>query len=111
MDGTKQRQTKRCRCKCKRDFTGWYLAGAGAAVTEFDRDYGYCGEKGDTGFNKFTKCCMEYGMDMRLGDGYNLPYASESFDIVIWLKDSAAEEMDQREVRRILKNHGVLMIG
>ena len=95
----------------KRDFTGWYLAGAGAAVTEFDRDYGYCGEKGDTGFNKFTKCCMEYGMDMRLGDGYNLPYASESFDIVIWLKDSAAEEMDQREVRRILKNHGVLMIG
>ncbi len=50
-------------------------------------------------------------MDMRLGDGYNLPYASESFDIVIWLKDSAAEEMDQSEVRRILKNHGVLMIG
>ncbi len=92
-----------------RDFIGWYLAELGLSVTEFDQSYGYSGKKGDISFNKFTKCCIDHGMDMRLGDEYNLPYASESFDFVVQLAGSKADRTDQREVRRILKNCGILI--
>ena len=92
-----------------RDYIGWYLAEKGFSVTEFDPNYGFSGEKGDTGFNRFTKHCREYGMDMRLGDPYNLPCPSESFDLVVQLSDDTAAWSAGGEVLRILKNQGILI--
>lgn len=94
-----------------RDYIGWYLTEMGCEVTEFDRSYGYSGETGDTSFNRFTKCCIGYGMDMRLGDACNLPYAPESFDLVVQFADAAADEVSDREVKRILKDGGIWIFG
>lgn len=93
-----------------RDFIGWYLAEIGYEVTEFDKSYGFSGKKGDTSFNRFTKCCMEHGMEMRLGDTNQLPYAAESFDLVIQFSDGVKEQDVPREVMRILKKQGILIM-
>lgn len=92
-----------------RDYIGWYLTEQGCSVTEFDKNYGFSGRQGDTTFNQFTRNCIKNGMDMRLGDQYNLPYASEQFDLVIWFSDVADTFGSDGEMRRVLKNQGILI--
>ncbi|MDE7313199.1 MAG: hypothetical protein K2N87_16515 [Eubacterium sp.] len=93
----------------KRDYIGWYLQSQGFAVTVFDPDYGYSGRTGDTTFNRFTAACAAHGMDMRLGDGLQIPYASEYFDITAVFCREPEKKGYTREAERILKPDGCLI--
>jgi len=110
-----------------RDFIGWHLNKTGFEVVEFDPCWGFSGELGDVGFNRFTALCIRSGMDMRLGDEYNIPYAPGAFDMVIRFpaadatdRTDAANAKDradaldglarpERETERILKENGILV--
>ena len=93
----------------KRDYIGWYLQDQGFAVTVFDPDYGYSGRIGDTEFNRLTAACAAHGMDMRLGDGLQIPYASNSFDITVIFCRKPDKKGYIREAERILKPDGCLI--
>lgn len=82
---------------------GLCLQDIGHSVTVFDKTYGWLGNIEDTRFEQYMKLCKKHNLDIRFGDIYQIPYQSNSFDLVIF-KNSEVNNIE--EIHRVLKENG-----